>query len=83
MFRFTIRDWIWLTVVIAVWFGWWEYHESQIQENNEVHWQVLSEKQQQLADAPNRIASFYAEKNRKDTDYLKRRIAELERELSP
>jgi hypothetical protein len=28
MFRFTIRDVLWLMVVVAVWLSWWRYHEA-------------------------------------------------------
>jgi hypothetical protein len=34
MFRFTIRDVLWLMVVVAVWLGWWRYcanRDAQLQ----------------------------------------------------
>ena len=31
MFRFTIRDVLWLTVVVALGIGWWRDHRSTLQ----------------------------------------------------
>src|SRR5262245_19825708 len=44
MLRFTIRDVLWLMLVVAICLGGWRFHESRMQENNQFHWQVLQER---------------------------------------
>jgi len=38
MFRFTIRDVLWLTVVVAVVVAWW-LHVQSVEEHNRSEWQ--------------------------------------------
>jgi hypothetical protein len=37
MFRFTIRDVLWLTVVVAVLTAWWTDHRGMSNHNSELH----------------------------------------------
>ena len=46
MFRFTIRDVLWLTVVVALGCGWWlqwhSQHDALHAERNKLKWQLKS-----------------------------------------
>ena len=53
--RFTIRDLLWLTVVVALGLGWWLHHRSWVQRHsatahdNEI-WQARTEELQTRVD---------------------------------
>jgi hypothetical protein len=36
--RFTIRDLLWLTALLAMGFGWWADHQYSIKKWSSVHW---------------------------------------------
>jgi hypothetical protein len=84
MIRFTIRDVLWLTVVVALGLSVWRYHEWKLEEQRDFYWQALRNKQRESAASSERAKDF---RKNKDEDHEKlvwhqyQRILELERKL--
>jgi hypothetical protein len=79
IFRFSIRDLLWLTIVAAVFCSWWLDHRRQAQEHAgaiQGHAQAIAEKTKALAVAKKEV-SLLNQIVQSQTSVIKTREAEL------